>query len=136
MKLITATGFNNSIGLNGGLPWKCREDLQHFKRMTLGCKLLVGRKTFETLPPLKDRELIVVGTGHFTLEEALSKNPDWVIGGASLYKSTMHLCEEIHISHIKDFTIGDTFFELIPGEYSVHHYYFESDCVKLLHGRT
>lgn len=108
MKLIVAVNKKGYIGLNDELPWRSKEDLKHFKENTLGCKLLVGRKTFEKMPALKGRQFLVVGTGYLTLEEALSMNPDWIIGGASIYKQTSHLCSEHHISIINDDTEGDT----------------------------
>jgi dihydrofolate reductase len=115
MKLIIAVNKLGFIGLNDDLPWgrKCPDDLKHFKKMTMGSKCLVGRKTFEKLPPLKGRELIVVGTGYHTLEEALAMKPDFVIGGKRLYESVAHLCNEFHISEIEDDTIGDTLFPMI-----------------------
>lgn len=109
-KLIIAVNLLGYIGLNNGLPWRCLEDLKHFKKLTLNSKCLVGRKTYESLPPLKNRELIVVGTGYYTLEEALALKPDWIIGGKSIYEQTAHLCDEIHISEIQDTTQGDTLF--------------------------
>ena len=111
MKLIIAKNKKDYIGLNGGLPWKSSEDLKHFKKMTMGCKLLVGRTTYESMPKLPGRELIVVGKGYYTLEEALKLKPDWVIGGKMLYESTIELCNEMHVSEIDDKTIGDT---LVP----------------------
>jgi dihydrofolate reductase len=108
MKAIIAVNKLGYIGKEESLPWKCKEDLNHFKKMTMNCKLLVGRKTFEALPPLKGRNLIVVGKGYNTLEEALEQKPDWIIGGKKIYESTIHLCDELHISEINDETIGDT----------------------------
>lgn len=128
MKLLVAVNNNFHIGKNGEMLWRSSTDLKHFKRLTLGCKCLVGRVTKDGLPPLKDRELIVVGAGHYSLNEALALNPDWIIGGAKIYKQTAHLCDEIHISHIDDDNIGDTTFE-IPPNYSgkVFHYYFQTN---------
>lgn len=108
MKAIIAINKKGYIGKDDKLPWKCKEDLKHFKNLTMGCKLLVGRVTYESLPKLKGREMIVVGKGYNTLEQALEKKPDWIIGGKRIYESTIHLCEELHISEINDDTIGDT----------------------------
>ena len=108
MKAIIAINKKGYIGKDDKLPWKCKEDLKHFKNLTMGCKLLVGRVTYESLPKLKGREMIVVGKGYNTLEQALEKNPDWIIGGKRIYESTIHLCDELHISEINDETIGDT----------------------------
>lgn len=108
MKTIIAVNKAGYIGKGDKLPWRCKEDLKHFKKMTMNCKLLVGRTTYESMPKLEGREMIVVGKGYNTLEDALDKNPDWVIGGKRLYESTIHLCDELHVSEIEDETIGDT----------------------------
>jgi dihydrofolate reductase len=115
MKMILAINKKMYIGLDGDLPWKrnCSADLKHFKKLTMGGKLMVGRVTYENLPKLKGRTLIVVGEGYNTLQEALDQKPDWVIGGKSLYESTVHLCNELHISVINDETIGDTSINLL-----------------------
>jgi len=112
MKAIVAVNKLGYIGLNGDLPWRCKNDLKHFKEKTMGQKLLLGRKTFESLPLLKGRELIVVGTGYNTLEDGLSQNPDWIIGGGKIYEQTLHLCDELHMSIIDDMTVGDTIFNM------------------------
>jgi len=108
MKIILAVNNLGYIGLNGKLPWESPEDLSHFKKLTLGKTLIVGRSTFEKMPKLKGRSVVVVGKGYNTLEEALSKNPDWCIGGSGLVQSVCHLCSELHLSFINDDTIGDT----------------------------
>ena len=56
MKAIIAINKLGYIDKEESLPWKCKEDLNHFKKMTMNCKLLVGRKTFETLPFKKTYE--------------------------------------------------------------------------------
>lgn len=140
MKLIIAVNQSGYIGLNGGIPWKCKEDMKHFKRLTMQSKvegskpkLLVGRVTAELLPPLPGRELIIVGNGYYTLEEALALDPDWVIGGKKIYESVYHLCDEIHISLISDNTIGDVkypefkLFNNLSDHLIVHFYKFKSD---------
>ena len=124
MKLIVAINDLGYIGKDGKMLWHCKDDLKHFKYMTLGKKLIVGRTTFENLPPLKDRELLVVGTGHLTLEEALERNPDWVIGGASIFKQTAQLCDEFHISKIKNKDIGDIMFPEIEMDGQIFYYNF------------
>lgn len=126
MKLIIAINNKNYIGKDGKLFWRSSGDLKHFKEKTMGQKLLVGRTTYENMPKLEGREMLVVGTGYLTLEEALAKNPDWVIGGASIYKQTQHLCDEYHISHINNNDDGDTLaptFDIVGKTY--YHYYFD-----------
>lgn len=113
MQIILAKNKLNYIGLNNDLPWRSTEDLKHFKRLTIGKKLLVGRTTYENLPKLKDREFIVVGTGYNTLDEAIGPDIDYCIGGKTLIESIFNdpdyrkLITEVHLSIIDDYTIGD-----------------------------
>lgn len=62
MRTIIARNNLGYIGLNGKLPWKSREDLLHFKQLTMNSTLLVGYKTYQTLPKLKYRTVIVDDT--------------------------------------------------------------------------
>ena len=110
MKGIVAINKFGYIGKDNTLMWKCKKDLEHFKKETMGCKLLVGRTTYENMPKLPGREMIVVGKGYNTLKEALAQKPDWVIGGAQLYRSVAHLCTEFHISIIDNEMTGDVRF--------------------------
>ena len=58
--LIAAVARNGVIGVNGQLPWRLPEDLQHFKRLTLGHPVIMGRRTWESLgKPLPDRKSVV-----------------------------------------------------------------------------
>lgn len=126
MDAILAVNNTSSIGLENRLPWKCKADLAHFKKLTMNKKLLVGRVTYENMPKLEGREMIVVGTGYRTLEEGLALKPDFVIGGAKLLDSILHKCDTVHLSIINDFTEGDTKF-VVPSYYNVKRYYFETD---------
>jgi len=107
LKAIIAVNKRGIIGNGNSIPWRCSEDLKHFKKMTMGGNCLVGRKTWEGLPKLEGRELIIVGDKHENLEVALQKDIDWVIGGKSIYEQTLHLCTELHISIINDYSDGD-----------------------------
>ena len=62
LSLIVARGLNNVIGVSGQLPWRLKSDLMFFKQVTLGSPIIMGRKTWESLPrrPLPDRENIVM----------------------------------------------------------------------------
>ena len=61
MKAIIAMAKNRVIGKNGGLPWpSIKEDFKWFKEFTMGKKLIVGKNTFDTLPLLKNREILVL----------------------------------------------------------------------------
>lgn len=118
------------IGKDGGIPWKVPADLSHFKRTTNGCNLVVGRKTYDSLPPLIGRKLYVVTTrpedikppaiGFSSVDEALIKAIDsgvmtLVIGGATIYYQVMtrlsHLIRDVHVSRIPNVYDCDTFWD-------------------------
>ena len=129
MEAILAVNKLGAIGLNGSLPWRCSADLKHFKKLTIGKTLLVGRKTYESLPNLPNRKIVVVGKGFHTLEEALKLDIDFVIGGANIYKQTLSLCDVIHVSLINDLTDGDTYFS-IPDKVKEKCIYYEFETNK------
>jgi dihydrofolate reductase len=107
MKAIIAVNKKGVIGRGDKLPWRCSEDLKHFKTMTMGTRCLVGRKTWEAMPPLEGRDLVIVGKSQTLLDVALTLDIDWVIGGKSIYEQTLHLCNELHISIINDYSYQD-----------------------------
>jgi dihydrofolate reductase len=118
MIAIVARSENGVIGKDGGLPWRCKGDLQFFKRTTMGRKIVVGRTTFEGLPPLKGRELFVLTrnpSARFEGAVAIS-NPDnvpadaIVCGGAAIYDLLILRCDQILLTTIKKQVEGDTFF--------------------------
>lgn len=125
LKAILAVNNLGFIGLNGGLPWSCKEDFKHFKSMTMGGKLIVGWRTFQTLPPLKGREIYI-----HTPNNESHIHYDWCIGGKATYEFFADKFIEIHISHIDDNTIGDTIFpdfsKLSP-DCKIFNYYFKAD---------
>lgn len=125
MKLIVAVNKLGYIGLDGKLPWgHCKDDLNHFKELTINSKLLVGSTTYNTLPKLKDREILVVGKDFLSLDKALSLNPDWLIGGGKMYNTLANLCDEWHISIIDNETIGDVKLELPEPTQDIKIFYY------------
>ncbi len=102
------------IGLDGTIPWHYSADLKRFKRLTLGSTVIMGRKTWESLPnrPLPERQNIVVTrtsrpkTDHCaSLEQAIrSAQHDniWFIGGAELYREAIDYCDSIDVTHVPD----------------------------------
>jgi dihydrofolate reductase len=107
MRAIIAVNNVGFIGLGNGMLWHSSEDFKHFKSMTIGHKLLVGYNTFQGLPKLKDREIIM------DLRNKLIVDPetiDWCIGGKKTYEKYCHLFTELHISHIDNNDIGDVTF--------------------------
>ncbi|MFN9709459.1 MAG: dihydrofolate reductase [Burkholderiales bacterium] len=125
LSLIAAVARNGAIGRANALLWHLPEDLQHFKRTTLGCPVIMGRKTWDSIGrPLPGRHNIVI-THHVhrpvpgasltgNLSEALSlasKAPKiFVIGGAQIYALALPLAKELVLTEIDDAPDGDTFF--------------------------
>jgi dihydrofolate reductase len=105
MKAIIAVNELGYIGLNDSLPWRCSEDLKHFKRMTEGCTLLVGHNTSSKMPPLPGRTVIEDFWGII-----ITDGIDWCIGGRKTYEKYCHLFTELHISRIGNETEGDTLY--------------------------
>jgi len=125
MKAIIAVNNLSVIGLNNQLPWKCKEDLQHFKKLTLNSILIAGYNTFQTLPILKDRVVYCDDKSNELIGVA-----DWCIGGKKTYEKYCHLFTELHISHIDDNTIGDVMFPDLSNlnpECKIFNYYFKTN---------
>lgn len=129
INIIAAIGQNNEIGLNNQLLWKSKSDLEHFKQLTLGKPIIMGRKTFESLPGiLPDRPHYVITNHPYiknpppgvsfcgsleSLLEILSADEVFIIGGASIYEQALPLADELHISHMDWSGEADTFFPTI-----------------------
>jgi dihydrofolate reductase len=129
MKAILAVNNLGYIGLNDGLPWRCKADFQHFKSLTLqGGTLLVGYNTHRTLPPLKDRVIILDTSRGNELDLGVLSSIDWCIGGKKTYEKYAPYFTELHISHINDNSLGDTmqpdWFQLNP-LCKIFNYHFE-----------
>lgn len=115
---ILAVGKDVEIGLNGGLPWNCKEDLKHFSNMTTGHCVLMGITTYKSIgKPLSNRTNIVIShtklniEGCFcfnSVEEGIEfakqkgENELFIIGGLSIYKycDEKKLIDRIYLSHI------------------------------------
>jgi dihydrofolate reductase len=121
--LIVARADNGAIGKDGRLPWHLPADLRHFKAATMGTAMIMGRRTFESLPGLlPGRRHIVVTrdpawradgaeTAH-SKEEALAlagPGPVSVIGGAEIFRLFHPLADRIELTEVHDSVEGDTF---------------------------
>lgn len=123
--LIAAMGSNRVIGQAGALPWRLPADLRHFRALTLGKPVLMGRKTFESIgKPLPGRDNIII-TRRFgyhaegcqvfdSLTAALEHHrgcPElMIIGGASIYNQSLALASRIYLTVIDQAFEGDAFF--------------------------
>lgn len=126
--LIVAATKDGVIGKNGDLPWRIPSDLSYFKRMTMGKKMIMGRRTFESLPGmLKGRELIVLTRSEdykvpdsvkliHSLEDVLDyENLDeevFIIGGGEIFRKFIPKCNKLYITWVNRSFEGDTYFPL------------------------
>lgn len=128
ISIIVAIGKNNEIGRNNGLLVHLPADLKHFKEVTSGHTVIMGRKTFESLPkgPLPNRKNIIISrnkdlkieggaTVYSSLDYALIKLRDedevFIIGGAEIYKQILPDADRLYLTKIhEDFLDADTFF--------------------------
>jgi len=128
LALIAAVARNGAIGKAGGLLWHEPEDQRHFRRITMGCPVIMGRKTWDSLPvrfrPLPGRRNVVITRNlgwHAdgaeavpSLEAALALLADapkaFVIGGAEVYALALPNADELVLTEIDAELDGDTFF--------------------------
>lgn len=115
--IIVAVNALGYIGLNGDIPWRCPEDLKHFKATTMGKTLVMGRKTYEGLPvKLRGRNIEVVSRSGKTLEACLEeyKGKELIIaGGGEVYNQTIDIADRVILSVIKGEPVkGDTRFPM------------------------
>lgn len=124
ISLVVAMDRNGLIGRDGDLPWRLPNDLKHFKRLTVGKTVLMGRKTWISLGrPLPDRDNWVLtrdpqfaaeGCRVFHhLDDALAAHAGdelMVIGGAELYWQTLPLAQRLYITEVDAHLDGDTHF--------------------------
>ena len=126
--LIWAQDQNGGIGKNSKLPWHIPEDIKNFKKLTLYSTIVMGRKTWTSLPikPLPKRRNIVLSSKSIIEVESynsvkqciktLSKDnvkKIFVIGGAQIYRNFIHLSDELHITFIDAESKGiDTYFPI------------------------
>ena len=127
INLIYARAANGVIGKDNAMPWHLPEDLAHFKRLTQGWPVIMGRKTWDSLParfrPLPGRTNVVItrqldwtdaGAQPATsLADALAQCSQseevWVIGGAQIYAQAEPLAERIEVTEIAQDFEGDAF---------------------------
>ena len=120
---IAACDPDRVIGCEGKLPWHLPEDLQLFKRITLGHPVVMGRRTWDSLPrrPLPGRDNIVFShhladPGAIVLKDAtllagmIGERDAYLIGGAALYATLLPFCRSLILTHVHQRHPGDAFF--------------------------
>ncbi len=126
ISIIVAIAENNAIGKDNQLLWHLSEDLKRFKRLTTGHTVVMGKKTFESLPfrPLKNRRNIVISDVKseeiagcemaYSMDEAIEKmdagKENFIIGGGSVYRQFLPLATRLYITRVKHSFDADTFF--------------------------
>ena len=125
LSLIAAISENGVIGRDNKLPWHMPADLAHFKRLTMGKPVLMGRRTWESLPGIlphrthviftRDRDYVAEGgfVVH-SIQQAIDFAGDaeelMVVGGANLYAQTLPLASRMYLTIVHDHFDGDTAF--------------------------
>jgi dihydrofolate reductase len=126
ISIVVAHSSNGVIGRDGGLPWRLPTDLRRFREITTGGAVVMGRRTFESIPeafrPLPDRRNIVLssdpsysapgGEVYGSLGSALESCPDgcFVIGGEVTYRQALQLASRVYATRVEADVEGDAFF--------------------------
>jgi dihydrofolate reductase len=128
ISIIVAVAQNGVIGTEGKLPWHLSADLAHFKHLTQGHSILMGRKTFESIgrilpnrkhlvisrnPAFQAQDILVFNTIQAAIDFAKEsqENALFVIGGGEIYRQTMDSATNIYLTEVQTTVMGDTYFE-------------------------
>jgi dihydrofolate reductase len=120
--LVLARAKNGVIGVDGKLPWRIPADLRHFKQVTKGRPMIMGRKTFDSLPGLLDgrRHIVLTRDANWAEEGAeIAHSPEaalkmangphvCIIGGAEIYRLFLPLADRIELTEVAASPDGDT----------------------------
>ena len=149
IKIIAITAMNRQrvIGKGMSIPWHISEDLKRFSTLTSGHTVLMGRKTYESLPskfrPLPNRLNVVITnkSEELKVEEgvivckspvdfvqscldenySLSSNIIWIIGGERIYRSTINLWDEVYLTLVENDDEGDAYFPMFEKAFSLDY---------------
>ncbi|WP_104178505.1 dihydrofolate reductase [Cryobacterium sp. Y50] len=133
--LIWAQSRGGVIGADGGLPWQLPEDLAHFRSVTRGGAVVMGRRTWESIPkrfrPLAGRHNVVVtrqrdwdAPGAFAVHSfddalAIAAGPVWVIGGAEIFRLALCHADTLELTEIDEQFAGDTLAPALTAAWSL-----------------
>ena len=132
--IVVAAARRGAIGRDGALPWHLPEDLAHFRRVTMGHTLVMGRRTWESIGrPLPGRRMVVVSSRALDLPDTVVRAPDptsalelaladdadpSIVGGATIYESLLDRVDRIELTRIdRDVPDADTFFRVPDGDF-------------------
>ena len=128
--IVAMTMPSRGIGRNGGIPWDfIPDDMRHFRSLTIGQTVIMGRKTWDSLPrPLPDRRNVVLTHGNMDHEMRDPANADaWIIGGGEVYGATLSLyadlVDTVHVTVVtQDVSDCDAFFpEIDESVFELRH---------------
>jgi dihydrofolate reductase len=122
--IVVAIGENNAIGKNNQLLWYLPADLKHFKNITTGHTVIMGRKTYDSVgKPLPNRRNIIITRQDITIEgcEVVKSIEDalalcsteeevFIVGGAEIYRQSMHLTNRLYLTIVHQSFDADSFF--------------------------
>ena len=129
LTIIAAVSINNVIGNKNKLIWNLPNDLKRFKKLTTGHSVIMGRKTFDSLPnPLPNRDNIVITrntdysnsnvTVCSSIEDAINltktDTQPFIIGGGEIYSQTINMVDKIELTRVHEEFDGDAYFPEIP----------------------
>lgn len=127
ISLIVAKAENNVIGIDNKLPWHLKDDLQNFKKITMGHHILMGRKTYESIgkalpgrmslvissEPRANSENVLWFNSIFRAIKQAERNGEtelFIIGGEKIYKYALSLVDRIYLTEVKGEINGDVYF--------------------------
>lgn len=126
ISLIVAMAKNRVIGRRGKLPWRIPADMKHFKKVTMGKPIIMGRKTYESIgvalpgrtnivvsrnPTFENPDLVMAASVHEALEAAAEVDGEaMIIGGAEVYAATLPLADRIYLTEVHEEIEGDAIF--------------------------
>jgi dihydrofolate reductase len=133
VSIIAAVAKNGTIGIENRLPWRLPADLRHFKTLTMGHHLIMGRKTFDSVGALPGRPTIVVSRRGLTdcpagvsvapsVPEALDlarragETEAFIAGGAEIYRVALDYADRMYLTRIDESFAGDAKFPAFDGE--------------------
>jgi dihydrofolate reductase len=134
ISIIVAIAENNAIGKNNDLLWHIPEDMKRFRQITIGHRIIMGKRTYESLPnrPLKNRTNIVISDIRgdqyegcvmaYSLQEAMDYCPEdeecFIIGGGMVYRQFLPLADRLYITRVHKSFEADVFFpEIDPADW-------------------
>ena len=144
LALIAAVARNRVIGKNNTLPWRIPEDMKRFKKLTTGHTVIMGKKTYESLPkrPLSNRRSIVITDDPkdqfdgcitaLSIDEAIKQcdpsEETFIIGGASVYRQFLPVTDRLYLTVVHKSFEGDVYFPQI--DYNEWKLISKEDCAE------